>query len=94
MSSTACTKCILLRELLHQLPELSGGNPDKFVGPAGLLQALPLHRRQPRRSHQRTPGQTSRTRTGLFRCHTIMKLRRCVPQGAETRRRRSARSRS
>ena len=32
-------------------------NPDKFVGPAGLLQAYRFHRRQPRRGHQRAAGQ-------------------------------------
>ena len=56
-------------------------NPDKFVGPAGLLAGLPLHRRQPRPGHRTSGSTTSRIPYRLFRCHTIMNCVDVCPKG-------------
>ena len=58
-------------------------NPDKFVGPAGLLAGVPFHRRQPRPGHQRTPGQSRRSLPPVPMPHHH-ELRRCVPEGSES----------
>ena len=47
-------------------------NPDKFVGPAGLLAGLPLHRRQPRPGSTKARIDNLEDPYRLFRCHTIM----------------------
>ena len=55
-------------------------NPDKFVGPAGLLAGLPLHRRLARRGdRERLDDLEDPYR--LFRCHTIMNCVDVCPKG-------------
>jgi succinate dehydrogenase / fumarate reductase iron-sulfur subunit len=55
-------------------------NPDKFVGPAGLLAGLPLHRRYARPGDQRALDNLEDPYR-LFRCHTIMNCVDVCPKG-------------
>ena len=54
-------------------------NPDKFVGPAGLLAGLPLHRRQPRPGHGR-PHRQPRGSVPAVPLPHDHELRRRVPE--------------
>ena len=74
-------ECILCASCSTSCPSF-WWNPDKFVGPAGLLRRLPLHRRQPRRSHQRALGQPRRPVPPVPLPHH-RELRGRLPQGPE-----------
>ena len=68
-----------MRELLHRLPKLLV-NPDKFVGPAGLLQAYRFI------ADSRDEGTAERLDNledpyRLFRCHSIMNCVDVCPKG-------------
>ena len=58
-------------------------NPDKFIGPAGLLQAQRFSR-QPRPRHQRAPGVPGRRLQALPLSHGH-ELHRGLPQGTQPR---------
>ena len=73
-----------VRELLRPAARSFWWNPDKFVGPAGLLQAYRFIADSRDQATGRAPGQPRRPYR-LFRCHTISELRRRVPEGLESR---------
>jgi hypothetical protein len=70
-----------VRQLLHQLPQLLV-EPRQVRRPRRPAAGLPLHRRQPRRSHRRAPGQPGRPLPPVPLPHHH-ELRGRVPQGPE-----------
>ena len=68
-----------VRQLLHQLPQLLV-EPDKFVGPAGLLQAYRfIADSRDQATGERLDNLEDPYR--LFRCHTIMNCVDVCPKG-------------
>ena len=74
-------ECILCASCSTACPSF-WWNPDKFVGPAGLLQA---YRFIADSRDQATGARLDNLEDPyrLFRCHTHHELRRCLPQGPE-----------
>ena len=91
-SSTACTSASCARAARPACPSF-WWNPDKFVGPAGLLQAYRFIADTPRPGDQRAPRQPRRSVPPVPLPHDH-ELRRRLPEGPEPDARRSARSRN
>ena len=75
-------ECILCASCSTSCPSF-WWNPDKFVGPAGLLQAYRfIADSRDQDTAERLDNLEDPYR--LFRCHTHHELRRCLPEGLES----------
>jgi succinate dehydrogenase / fumarate reductase iron-sulfur subunit len=81
-SSNGLYECILCASCSTALPRASGGTPDKFVGPAGLLQAYRFIADSRDTRHVRPARQPRRPVPAVPLPHDH-ELRRRLPEGPE-----------